>query len=72
MRKHENVVYRNLLCEMIMRGETYEDLATLCGIKRWAFVKKMNGETVFSVPQANVLCAHFNKTFEHLFKTSNF
>lgn len=64
-----DVLYRNIVIEMVVSGETYDDLAEVCGMYRQAFTRKMRGDTQFSVQQAHALCEHFNKSFEYLFQT---
>lgn len=68
-KRFHNVIYRNIVIEMITRGECYDELADICGVYRQAFTKKMRGDTHFTVPQAHALCVHFNKPFEYLFET---
>jgi len=63
--------YKNLIYEMLMSNETYDDLAAVCGTDRYMIGHKMRGRSQFTVPQANALCVHFNKPFEYLFATNN-
>lgn len=68
-KRFNDVIFRNILAEMVIAGENYDDLADVCGVYRQAFTQKMKGDTPFTVPQATALCNHFNKSFEYLFET---
>ena len=68
--RYDRVTYRNLLAEMIMKGENYESLAKVCKIDSQTFGKKMRGDAPFTVHQVDVLCRHFDKAFEYLFASN--
>lgn len=65
--RYDRVVYRNLLAEMVLKGDTYESLSMLCKIDSQTFGKKMRGDAPFTIFQVDVLCRHFDKAFEYLF-----
>jgi DNA-binding XRE family transcriptional regulator len=67
--RYGKVIYKNIIVEMVLAGESYTELAKLCGVNREAFGQKMSGKTTFTVPQATTLCDHYNKNFEYLFAT---
>ena len=68
--RYDRVTYRNLLAEMIMKGENYESLAKVCKIDSQTFGKKMRGDAPFTIFQVDVLCRHFDKAFEYLFASN--
>lgn len=65
--RYDRVIYRNLLAEMVLRGENYETLSKLCQIDSQTFGKKMRGDAPFTIFQVDVLCRHFDEAFEYLF-----
>ena len=68
--RYDRVIYRNLLAEMVVKGDNYESLSKLCGIDGQTFGKKMRGSAPFTVAQVDVLCRYFGKQFEYLFATA--
>ena len=67
--RYDRVLFRNMLSEMVKRGENYGTLAKVCGIDEQTFGKKMRGDAPFTVVQADALCKHFEMSFEYLFAT---
>lgn len=68
--RYDRVLYRKLLSEMILNGDTYESLANICDIDAQTFGKKMRGTAPFTVFQVDILCRHYGKPYEYLFSTT--
>lgn len=65
--RYDRVIYRNLLAEMVLMGDTYESLSMLCKIDSQTFGKKMRGDAPFTVFQVDLICRYYEKPFEFLF-----
>lgn len=60
--------YPNLLAEMARRGETNYDIAKVINKSYAAVTRRINGKTLLSIEDINLICKHYNKTYEELFK----
>ena len=64
----KKVLYPNLAAEMARNGDKTRDVASLLGITRSAVNSKMNGLMAWTQKQIDILCEHYDKTYEELFK----
>lgn len=66
----KKVLFPGLHGEMARRGETQQELAKLIDITEQAISKKFTGKTQWKFNEIEILCEHFNKNYDELFKNN--
>lgn len=62
------VKFPNLVSEMARNGETQKDLAELLSLKQSAISRRMTGITKWTIEEVVLICEHYNKDYNELFK----
>ena len=62
------VKFQSLKDEMYLKRESNEDLAKLLKLSPVTIYKKLRGEVRWFDNEIKIICEHYNKPFEELFK----
>ena len=64
----KKVLFPELEAEMARHGEKQDALAELLGCSRGVISKRLNGVTQWTIHEVDVICQHYGKSYEELFK----
>lgn len=64
------VKFPDLSAEMARCGENQATLAELLDLPISAISRRMNGKIEFTKKEIDIICKHYSKTYEQLFKES--
>ena len=62
------VKFPNLVSEMAKNGETQRDLAELLNLQQSAISRRLTGITKWTIDEVELICKHYNKDYNELFK----
>ena len=61
-------MYPELAVEMVRHGETQRTLADLIGTSYNAIWRRLTGRTEWTISEIDILCEHYKKSYDELFK----
>ena len=64
-------MYSKLIVEMRKKKIAQNQLARMIGISDTSFSRKMNGKTVFTLPEAQAIASCLQCSVDHLFQKEN-
>ena len=64
------VKFPELVAEMARSGENQASLSKLLGLPISAISRRLSGKVEFTKTEIDIICEHYSKTYEQLFKES--
>lgn len=65
------ILYPNLIGEMAKHGDTQKKLGEILGITYSNVYTRLSGRKKWTISDIEILCKHYGKTYEELFKRNN-